>query len=254
MPNTQYQTPNTNGWYFMSYDQIAEWYDGVVRGGLPVHALLRPALHELAGDVAGLRVCDLCCGQGWSARELAACGATVTGIDISARLIEMALQIEAEHPSGIVYRKGDVQRLPEIADGSFDEVTCILALMDIEDLAGVLATVARILRPGGLFVFAITHPCFQTPDSRWTGQAGGTVRREVRAYFREGLWRSDNPHGVRGQVGAYHRTLSTYIDALDAAGLSLERMREPQPADEVAGRVPGHYEVPAVLLARCRKG
>ena len=43
--------------------------------------------------------------------------------------------------------------------------------MDIPDLDACLRTVERILRPQGWFVFAITHPCFQMPDSRWTGKA-----------------------------------------------------------------------------------
>jgi ubiquinone/menaquinone biosynthesis C-methylase UbiE len=237
----------------MSYDQIAEWYDGLVRTGLPIHALLLPALLDLAGDVAGLDVCDLCCGQGFGARELARREANVTGIDLSLRLLEMAMQIEAEEPLKIVYHQGDAQQLPEIANESFNGVTCILALMDIEDLNRVFCTVRRILRPDGWFIFAITHPCFQTPESRWTGKAGGTVKREVRGYFREGLWRSDNPYGVRGQVGAHHRTLTTYLDALQDSGLALERIREPQARDAVASRIPGFDEVPAVLLGRCRK-
>ncbi|HAL49192.1 MAG TPA: class I SAM-dependent methyltransferase, partial [Dehalococcoidia bacterium] len=46
-------------------------------------------------------------------------------------------------------------------------------------------------------------------------------------YFAEGFWRSENPDGVRGKVGAHHRTLSTYLNGLVEAGLSLERLVEP---------------------------
>ena len=145
------------------------------------------------------------------------------------------------------------RRWPKRPDGAFDGVTCCLALMDIPDLNACLRTVARVVRPGGWFVFAITHPCFQVPEGRWTGQKGGTVRREVRGYFREICWRSDNPHGVRGQVGAYHRTLTTYLNACVAAGLTLEQFAEPQAQEETALRVPGYAEVPAVLAVRCRK-
>ena len=49
------------------------------------------------------------------------------------------------------------------------------------------------------------------------------VKREVRGYFREGFWRSDNPNGVRGQAGAYHRTLSTYVNAIPGAGFTIEQ-------------------------------
>jgi ubiquinone/menaquinone biosynthesis C-methylase UbiE len=237
----------------MSYDAIAEWYDRSVEAGLPVHALLLPALRDLTGGVAGQRVCDLCCGQGYVARELAQRGAQVTGIDLSPALLRIATEREAERPLGIVYQQGDVQNMPEVEANGFDGLTCILALMDIADLDAALRTVARLLCPGGWFVFAITHPCFETPESRWTGQAGGTVKREVRGYFRQGFWKSDNPHGVRGQVGAHHRTLSAYLNALYVAGLQLENIHEPQALDEVARRVPGYEEVPAVLLARALK-
>jgi hypothetical protein len=52
-------------------------------------------------------------------------------------------------------------------------------------------------------------------------KADGTVWRAVRGYFQEVFWRSDNRSGVRGQVGAYHHTLSTYINRLVEAGLRL---------------------------------
>lgn len=242
----------------MHYDEIAEWYDASVRGGLPTHALALPAIAELTGDVAGQRVCDLCCGQGIVARDLARRGADVIGIDLSERLLEIARQEEAARaegwPGSVVYHYGDALALegtPTIEAGCFHGVVCCLALMDLPDLPAVLRSVAWALAQGGWFVFAVTHPCFQTPESRWTGKASGTVRREVRGYFREGHWVSSNVQGVRGQVGAYHRTLSTLLNALTDAGFIFTRMREPQALDELTGRVPGYREVPVVLVVRC---
>jgi ubiquinone/menaquinone biosynthesis C-methylase UbiE len=235
------------------YDAIAEWYAESFLADSPVQALSIPALFALLGDLRGQRVCDLACGQGIVTRELAWRGAEVVGIDMSASLLEIARDHEVAKPLGITYLQGDAQSLSEVTDAAFNGVVCHLALMDVADLPQCLQTVARILRSQGWFAFAITHPCFQTPESRWTGKAGGTVKREVRGYFREGFWRSDNPAGVRGKVGAYHRTLSTYVNALEKAGLKLERMLEPQPQDAVAGRVPGYHEVPVVLVARCRR-
>ena len=237
-----------------AYDAIAEWYDSSLQTGLPVHALAIPAMQALCGEIEGQHLCDLACGQGILTRELARSGAaSVAGIDLSGELLALAHRYEDASPLGIAYRQGDAQTLADTPDAAFDGVTCCLALMDIPDLLGCLRTVARVLRPGGWFVFAITHPCFQVPEGRWTGQKGGTVRREVRGYFREIYWRSDNPHGVRGQVGAYHRTLTTYLNACVSAGMALEQFAEPQALDATAQRVPGYAEVPAVLVARCRK-
>jgi ubiquinone/menaquinone biosynthesis C-methylase UbiE len=236
------------------YDAVAEWYDNSLQTGSPVHALAIPAMLTLCGVLKGQQVCDLACGQGILTRELARSHAAVVGIDLSGGLLALARRYEASSPLGIVYGEGNAQALTAVPDGTFDGVTCCLALMDIPDLTACLRAVGRILRPGGWFVFAITHPCFQVPQGRWTGQKGGTIRREVRGYFREIAWRSDNPHGVRGQVGAYHRTLTTYLNACITAGLTLEQFAEPQAEDETALRVPGYAEVPAVLVVRCRKG
>src|SRR5205823_2728230 len=142
--------------------------------------------------------------------ELARRGAHMVGIDISPRLLGLAEQYEQAEPLGIVYRRDDAQRLAAVRDAAFDGVACHLALMDIPDLAATYQTVYRILRPDGWFVFAITHPCFQTPMSTWL-DVDGTASRLIRGYFNEGFWRSDNPNGVRGQVGAYHRSLGTYV-------------------------------------------
>jgi ubiquinone/menaquinone biosynthesis C-methylase UbiE len=235
-----------------AYDAIAEWYAQSLETGSPVHAVAMPALLRLAGDVEGLVLCDLACGTGVAARELARRGAEVTGIDLSLALLEIARSTEVRLSQGIIYCQGDAQRLTDIPDSIFDGVVCSLALMDIPDLDPCFREVTRILRPGGWFVFTITHPAFQGPESRWTGKAGGVVKREVRGYFREGLWHSANAKGVRGQVGAYHRMLSTIVNALASAGLRIERMEEPQPEDETALRVPGYAEVPVVLAVRCR--
>ena len=236
-----------------AYDEIAEWYDEQVRGGGLLHDLVLPALFELAGDVAGQRVCDLACGQGVVARQLAARGAVVTGVDLSAGLLAIARREEAAQPRGVAYVQGDAQRLDGVGDAGFDGAVCNMALMDIPDLGATARTVARILRPTGWFVFAITHPMLDTALGRArlvrdaTGESDDT-----RSYFAEGPWRAKTG-GVRGRVGAHHRTLSTYVNTLVAAGLALERLAEPQATGALAERMPEHQLVPAVLVGRCRK-
>src|SRR5437879_4712615 len=228
-----------------SYDQIATWYDESMRNGSLIHDLVMPGIFTLLGDIAGQHICDLACGQGLLARQLVRRGATVVGIDLSQRLLQMARHDETQEPLGIVYLHDDAQALHTVTDASFDGVICNVALMDIADLAATYRAVQRILRPAGWFVCSITHPCFQTPLSSWTSDQEGTVSRVVSGYFEEKFWRSDNPQGVRGQVGAYHRTLSTYVNTLVEAGLALESIIEPQATGAIAERVPGYKEVPA---------
>ena len=213
------------------YDEFAEWYEQWI-GDAPS---LIAAQDGLLPPVAGARVLDLACGQGRMSRYLARRGADVLGVDVSAAMLSKA---RAAGPAGITYLRADVTGAPTWWDGRpFDGCTCELALMDIDDLAGALATVAAVLRPGGWFVASIVHPCFPgngRGQSSWPPGGG---------YEREGWWTSPghNPEGVRIRVGATHRKLSTVVNALRDAGLEAERFAEP-PAP-----------VPTYLLWRCRR-
>jgi len=123
--------------------------------------------------------------------------------------------------------------------------------MDIAGLDATLAAVHRVLVPGGSFVFVIGHPCFLAPDA-FTTEGAGTWGRFVGSYLEDRFWRSTNPDGVR-RVGNFHRTLSTYVNAIVSAGLILDELTEP-PAGESFGRSePVYLNVPIFLGARCRR-
>jgi ubiquinone/menaquinone biosynthesis C-methylase UbiE len=242
-----------------TYDDIAEWYDEWVGTHSMREDAFFPAVEALMGEVAGQRICDLACGQGRVARHLADLGARVVGIDLSTKLLAMARRQEESEPRGIEYLHADARSLDGEALGVFDGVVCFMALMDIADLAPTLHSVARVLRPGGWFVFAVLHPCFHTAQSGEMETPEGAVRT-IRRYFEEGYWRSDARPGPPGKVGAYHRTLSTYVNALTDAGLQLVRLSEPREASTVADspsmsgmKRPVWAEVPAILVAACRK-
>jgi ubiquinone/menaquinone biosynthesis C-methylase UbiE len=236
-----------------SYDDIAAWYDVLVRAGSLADQIVVPPLFELIGNVQGQRVCDLACGTGRITRALAGQGAQVTGVDLSAELLTIAQRDEAAEASGITYLLDNAETLASLPDETFDGVVCHLALMDIANLAGTCQAVWRVLRSPGWFVFSITHPCFEAPHSTWTRAIDGTISREVRHYFTEGFWRSENVEGVRGQVGAYHRILSTYLNTLIQAGFTIECIIEPRATGLAADRIPGYAVVPAFMLARSKK-
>jgi SAM-dependent methyltransferase len=167
--------------------------------------------------------------------------------------LEIARRHEQAAPQGITYLHADARSLNGIPDSTFDGVLCFMALMDIAGLAPTLHTVARILRPAGWFVFATLHPCFNTPRSGEMVSADGWVRT-IGGYFAEGYWRSDARTGPPRKVGAYHYMLSTYLNTLFEAGLTLEQVSEPRATVGLATERPIWAEVPAVFAARCRKG
>ncbi len=238
-----------------TYDDIAEWYNQWIGTHSMSEDPFFPAVEALIGEVKNTRICDLACGQGRVARYLANRGAHVVGVDLSAKLLAIARRQEETDPRGIEYVQADAQNLDTQVLGLFDGVVCFLALMDIPELASTLHSVARILQPGGWFVFAILHPCFHTSRSGEIETSEGAVRT-IGRYFVEGYWRSDTRPGPPGKIGAYHRTLSTYVNTLTDAGLQLVRLSEPVGASTaVASHVnrPIWEEVPSILVASCRK-
>ena len=120
-----------------------------------------------------------------------------------------------------------------------------MALMDIPDLVPTIQSVARTVRPSGWFICAVLHQCYNTPRSDEMPSEQGWLRL-VGSYFTESHWRSEKRTGPPGKVGAYHRTLSTYFNALLTAGFQLERMSEPQASGSRAAARPIWTEVPAI--------
>jgi ubiquinone/menaquinone biosynthesis C-methylase UbiE len=232
---------------------IAGWYDELLSRGSGPHELATAVTLRLVPELDGAYVLDLACGQGIAARALASGGAAaVTGIDLSPEMIRLAMGYEAERPLGIRYLLDDAQVLACLADASFDLVTCQLALMDIPDLPAVLASVSRVLRPRGSFVFVIGHPCFLAPDATMVIGAGARPARVVADYLNERFWRSANPGGVR-RAGNHHRTLSTYLNALAEAGLRLDIADESPARNRLAAEQPVYEHIPIFFAGRATK-
>jgi 2-polyprenyl-3-methyl-5-hydroxy-6-metoxy-1,4-benzoquinol methylase len=175
-----------------------------------------PSFLDLLGGVAGQRVLDAGCGDGYLARVLAVRGARVTGVDLSPNLIALA---RARDPDGaIAYHVGDLSApLPEALErlGRFDAIASFLVLNDVVDYRGFAATLAAALKPGGRLILALNNPY------------GAVVRRHVADYFDSGavspyrgLWAA----GIK--VYHYHRTLEEYLDAFLGAGLCLVKLAD----------------------------
>jgi len=233
-----------------SWSDIAVWYDQLVVAGSGPHQTALDCTMRLVGDVAGLRVLDLGCGQGLASRTLADAGALeVVGTDSSPVMVELARQHGG--PTNLGYVEDDAQHLGQFADQGFDVVTCQLALMDIPDLRATLAAVHRVLRDGGRFAFVIGHPCFLAPHTT-TVTDEGRLGRLVTDYFDERFWRSTNPQGVR-RAGNHHRTLSTYLNALTETRFRITRVAEPRASRLLAEQQPEYTQVPIFLGVQAEK-
>lgn len=184
----------------------------------------RPFLRRWCAPLDGGDVLDLGCGEGYFARGLKHDGAgSVLGIDVSGEMIAAAERRESDERLGISYRAGDASRLDDLGDASFDLCVAVFLFnyLDLEATRRTMASVRRVLRPGGRFVFAVPHPSLaflgerRAPfyfDPEGHGYYSGRDR-----LFEGRIWRRDG-HDV--PVRSVHKTVEDYFTALRAAGFA----------------------------------
>ncbi len=137
------------------YDQVADqWWSDDVRWVRTLKNLVPGRLKWFDQHfyLSGKDVLDLGCAGGFMAEAMAARGARVIGIDPAAGAVEAARRHSGAMGLTIQYDVGVGEALPYNAAG-FDAVICVDVLEHVSDLSRVLAEVARVLRPGGLFLF-----------------------------------------------------------------------------------------------------
>jgi SAM-dependent methyltransferase len=119
-----------------------ERYDQVSRGIADAIEHAVDALDPQPGE----RILDIATGTGWAARRIAGRGATVTGVDFGAGVIEAAKELS--NGAGIDFRVGDAEAL-DFPDHSFDAVISTFGTMFARDAEAVASELARVVRPGG---------------------------------------------------------------------------------------------------------
>ncbi|MEM6277724.1 MAG: bifunctional 2-polyprenyl-6-hydroxyphenol methylase/3-demethylubiquinol 3-O-methyltransferase UbiG [Pseudomonadota bacterium] len=135
------------------YDRVADqWWSDDVRWIRTLKNMVPGRLSHFDKLVRweGKRVLDLGCAGGFMAEALAERGAIVTGIDPAADAISAAKAHAVG--KGITYDVGVGEALP-YEDGAFDHVVCVDVLEHVQDLGQVCTEVARVLAPGGTFLF-----------------------------------------------------------------------------------------------------
>jgi ubiquinone/menaquinone biosynthesis C-methylase UbiE len=178
----------------------------------------RPEMLRLAGDVAGLRVLDAGCGSGPLSAAFRERGATVTGLDASAAMVDVARRRLGEEADLHV---ADLRDALPFGDATFDLVAASLVLHYLQDWSGPLAELRRVLRPSGRVLVSVNHP-------------GAYPIEYPRAdYFAVTRYSEDYVFdGHSAVLTFWHRPLSAMADAFAAAGFRITTITEPSPAPD----------------------
>ncbi|MCP2167760.1 class I SAM-dependent methyltransferase [Goodfellowiella coeruleoviolacea] len=198
------------------YDTFGEAYAAETENSLINAYYTRPAILDLAGDVAGRRILDAGCGAGPLFAALRDRGAIVTGFDSSTTMVELARRRLG--PDAALHVADLADPLP-FPDGAFDDVIVALVLHYLEDWTGPLAELRRVLRPGGRLIIAVNHPVIVK------------LLHPEADYFATVRWSEEYTFSGQQAVLTYwHRPLHAMTDAFTSAGFRTAVISEPPPA------------------------
>ena len=276
------------------WDRLAEWWDDRIGDGNDFQDLLiEPATERLLALQPGERVLDIACGAGRFARRMADAGAFVVAADHSERFIRRARVRSTAYEGRITYHvldASDPAALLSLAPGTplraaasgeqdadrgpdrstpqrerFDAAVCTMALMDMAAIEPMIGTLPRLLRPGGRFVFSVTHPVINSGSVRRVAEERDTGGKLVTTF---GVTVTDyaTPFtylgvGVPGQPEPqhyFHRPIGLLFDTCFRHGFVLDGMEEPTLPEDTGSRSgrPMSWantpDLPPVLVARMR--
>jgi SAM-dependent methyltransferase len=179
----------------------------------------------LGGDICGWRVLCLAAGGGRHSALYAAAGATVTVVDLSGEMLALDRAVAAERGFDVRLVQTSMDELAMFAPGEFDLVVHPVSTCYVPDVQPVFAAVARVTRPGGLYISQ-----HKTPTSL---QAG--LRPDGRGYAIDEAYYRDGP--LPGAVdGGYLRETGTLeflhrweelVGGVCRAGFVVEDLVEP---------------------------
>lgn len=215
-----------------SWGKVAAWYDRLLTEQPDTYQeqIIKPNLLRILNVLPGEMFLDVGCGQGFFARQLAAAGAEVLGVDVAGELIKMAKQNGGPNQSYLVL---SAERLAGISDNRFDAAVCVLALQNIKNMPAAILEIARVLKNNGRFLLVLNHPAFRVPTaSGWGFDKSAQVQyRRVDKYLSEISQKVDMTQGVKDlkkkkYTWSFHHPLQVYFKAFHKAGLAVTRLEE----------------------------
>lgn len=221
--------------------------------------IVRPSTEVLLDINEGEKILDIACGNGNFSKRLAELGARVTAFDYSANLVESAKKRCASYLDKIEFKVKDAtnyNELVKLGEEGFDKAVANMALMDIADINPLFNSVYKLLKPNGIFVFSVMHPCFQSPKMRKiieTEDLGSKVEtRSAIQIFNYITPQCYEGNAIKGQPVPqlyYHRSLSELLEQSFNAGFVVSGIKEPVFSADTTEWT----EIPPAIIIRLRK-
>jgi SAM-dependent methyltransferase len=266
----------------------AFWDEKMGEGNDFVNVLQWPAILRLLCPQPDQNILDIATGNGLTARRLAVLGARVAAFDFSEQLIKLAKSHTApdlpiayyvldatqgsdllaafspQADSGIAVNGISPQLSIRPALAPFDSALCNMALFDMANIEPLYRVLPKLLKPGGCFVFSLTHPAFNNTSSVHMAEEMD-LDGQIKSVYSVKISQYMTPHRAFGAAMRnqprpqiyFERPLQYYLDLGFQNGFVLDGFEERAfPPDHPQGNPlswGGKFsEIPPVIVARMR--
>ena len=187
----------------------------------------------LGGDIRGKSLLCLAAGGGKHGPLYAAAGANVTVVDLSPAMLELDREVAAERRMELRTIEASMDDMPMFAAASFDLVIHPVSTCYLPQVAPVYREIARITRPGGLYISQHKSPTSLQADTRPSARGYELIE----PYFRTGPLPPvvGSPHREEGTLEYLHRW-EELLGQMCRAGFAIEDLVEPLHAKADAAR------------------
>ena len=225
----------------------------------------KPAFLKFLGNVRGMNVLDIGCGDGDLTRIIANQALNIIGIDISQKMIDKAKNLTLH--DNVEYYQSSLESMPSILKGKvFDCIYSYMVLCCIENINDFFSFSYDLLKVNGKLLLIIPHPCFNNKPCEWVTDEKESVARGllISRYFDEESYirkwdfcSTDDKKKNTMQEIRFPRTLSTYLNAIINSGFAIEKVIEPRPLKSLVTKLNKmnrwYDHVPCFMFIECHK-
>ena len=251
------------------WETNARWWDDRIGDGNDFQTLLiEPATERLLDVAAGDVILDIACGAGRFARRMAELGAYVDAFDQSVRFIERARERTPEN-TAVEYHVLDAaeeEAVLTLGEHRFDKAVCTMGLMDMPEINPLFTALPRVLKPGGIFVFSVTHPCFHSAGVQrfaemYEEEAGRHIINtgvKVSSYLTPFAKKTEGIIGQPEPQYYYHRPIHRLLGVCFTFGFVVDGIEEPGLPEPESRQATARWddipEIPPIMVVRSRAG
>ena len=252
------------------WNHNSSYWDGYMGEGNDfVEVLCWPVIQEFLNVQPGQTVLDIACGNGLTSRRLGRLGARVVAFDVAEQMVRFAQERTVADDGDIRYLVLDAndERLTErIGVDCFDSALSNMALFDMAEIEPLFRNLARLLKPGGIFVFSLMHPCFNQAHSvpyceraEIEGEEVTTFGVRVSGYMTPTMFKGRALAGQPLPQPYFHRPIHSILNVGLRAGFVLNGIEERAfPPTHPPGRREVSWgsnfsEIPPVIVFRLQR-